>query len=86
MDTNALTLCHSKVACKRLATLQKNNSSQQKLGFFGGHSLHIPNGAYIVQTLPFLKGGGLTLPKIPRKGPMEKFLKRRGDPKKGGIL
>ena len=28
-------------------------------------------------------GGGLTLPKIQRKGAMGKFLKGRGDPKKG---
>ena len=36
-------------------------------------------------TLPFLKGG-LTLPKISRKGGMEKLLKGRGDPKKREML
>ena len=36
-------------------------------------------------TLPFFYSGGLTLPKIPRKMGMEKLLKGRGDPKKGGF-
>ena len=42
------------------------------------HSLNFP---------AFLKGqrGGLTLPKIPRKGVMEKLLKGKGNPKKGGF-
>ena len=35
---------------------------------------------------PGPKKGGLTLPKVPRKGGMEKLLKGRGDPKKGEIL
>ena len=35
---------------------------------------------YLADYLPrFLKGRGLTLPKIPRKGGMEKLLKGRGD-------
>ena len=35
---------------------------------------------------PFLKGGGLTLPKIPRKGGMEKLLKGRGILRRGDAV
>ena len=44
------------------------------------NSLEPPHGS----NSPFLKGG-LTLPKIHRKGEMEKLLEGRGNPKKGGF-
>ena len=44
------------------------------------NSLEPPHGS----NSPFLKGG-LTLPKIQRKGEMEKLLEGRGNPKKGGF-
>ena len=39
----------------------------------------------IIVQLALFKGVGLTLPKTPRRVGMEKFLKVRGDPKKGGF-